>query len=485
MASSAISFAAKGVTSTLDQASTTLAAGIISSDLSISLATGGGAKFPQPYNGTATSGGTTTTLNCTGISATIGGSAAIGKMIRNVTDGSIAWITSVSTNSLTTTALYGQGASDNTWENSDAWRIDEFVVTFATQTTNAYGVISDTVLEEALVIARSTDTLTIASGGRGYNGTTASSFNSGDAVQLRVTSAVHEGLRYSDFEIAKKLDSVASSQTTDETNITNLQTGAYFYVVTTGSANAYVAATPALAAYAAGNVIVFNANFTNTGSATLNVNSLGAKTIKKNDGATNLAANDIVSGQLVVVRYDGTNFQMMSPVGTPGTLQHYAKVVYISGASSGANANPTSYTAFDTHTYSVPANDITATVGYEFEAAFTATVGAGSLELGIGFSNNALATCQFGATGTRQYLIRGFIMGTAAAGASVAVRSGIVGGVSSVTAADATGNYVTGNFATNGGLTLNFIAKFSSSNGSNTTTCTMAKFTKVSSSTFA
>ena len=77
MATSALSLAAKGVTAPKDQASTTLAAGIISSDLTITLASGGGALFPQPYNGTATSGGTASTLNCTGISATIGGSAAL------------------------------------------------------------------------------------------------------------------------------------------------------------------------------------------------------------------------------------------------------------------------------------------------------------------------------------------------------------------------------------------------------------------------
>ena len=47
-------------------------------------------------------------------------------------------------------------------------------------------------------------------------------------------------------------------------------------------------------------IVLFKANFTNTGAVTLNLNSLGAKAIKKNDGATALVANDIVSGQIVV-----------------------------------------------------------------------------------------------------------------------------------------------------------------------------------------
>src|SRR4051812_47181050 len=99
MASTPIPFAAK------DNASTTLASGINASVTSIPLATGGGAAFPQPYNGTATSLGNSTTLNCTGISATVGGSAVVGKLIWNRTDSSFARIQSVATNSITTTAL--------------------------------------------------------------------------------------------------------------------------------------------------------------------------------------------------------------------------------------------------------------------------------------------------------------------------------------------------------------------------------------------
>lgn len=59
--------------------------------------------------------------------------------------------------------------------------------------------------------------------------------------------------------------------------------------------------------------IVFKANTANTGAATLNVNSLGAKTIKK---LTNqdLSDNDILVGQAIMVVYDGTNFQMLGDI---------------------------------------------------------------------------------------------------------------------------------------------------------------------------
>lgn len=88
-------------------------------------------------------------------------------------------------------------------------------------------------------------------------------------------------------------------------------------VATTGSANAYVmAANQTLSAYYDGLVLAFEANFTNTGAATVNVDGLGAKSIKKMGDAslTDLAADDIESGRRYVIIYDGTQFQAMSPL---------------------------------------------------------------------------------------------------------------------------------------------------------------------------
>src|SRR5262249_50905482 len=156
-------------------------------------------------------------------------------------------------------------------------------------------------------------------------------FSASDYVYLHVTSPIVERFKDVVSVLAQQLDTNTTNISTNTTNITNLQTGAYYYVATTGSANAYVAATPALGSYAAGNIVLMKANFTNTGAATININSLGAKSIKKNDGATALAANDIVSGQIVVLQYDGTNFQMLSPGGTPATITTTTKTVYASG----------------------------------------------------------------------------------------------------------------------------------------------------------
>ena len=92
------------------------------------------------------------------------------------------------------------------------------------------------------------------------------------------------------------------------------QSGAPLYAADAGASDTYVITlNPVPAAYATGMVVRFKANTKNTGAATLNVNSLGAKTIKKDQGA-DLADNDIAASQIVEVIYDGTNFQLLSPI---------------------------------------------------------------------------------------------------------------------------------------------------------------------------
>lgn len=74
--------------------------------------------------------------------------------------------------------------------------------------------------------------------------------------------------------------------------------------------------TPAITAYAAGQCFRFIAGGTNTGAATLNLNSVGAADIKKGpDGTTALAAGDITAGGIYTVVYNGTtgDFELMNP----------------------------------------------------------------------------------------------------------------------------------------------------------------------------
>lgn len=100
------------------------------------------------------------------------------------------------------------------------------------------------------------------------------------------------------------------------------------YAADAEASDAYVVTLdPAPAAYFAGMKVNFKANTANTGAATLNVNTLGAKTIKKQHDQ-DLKNNDIESGQIVTVVYDGTNFQMQSQLATTGLVE--AKLVTFS-----------------------------------------------------------------------------------------------------------------------------------------------------------
>lgn len=98
---------------------------------------------------------------------------------------------------------------------------------------------------------------------------------------------------------------------TDSARLSQVQSGSATYITVSGADTIVAAGSPALTAYAAGNAFNFVAAGANTGPVTLNIDSLGAKAVTK-DGTTALVANDILSGQVVSVVYDGTRFQIVN-----------------------------------------------------------------------------------------------------------------------------------------------------------------------------
>jgi hypothetical protein len=111
-----------------------------------------------------------------------------------------------------------------------------------------------------------------------------------------------------------KHTSVADGAFRDEyTAIGQSQDGGLTYAGTVGGTSDVITITltPAISAYAAGQKFSFIAGGNNTTNVTLNVNSKGAKSVTKN-GTTALAAGDIISGAIVLVEYDGTQFQLIS-----------------------------------------------------------------------------------------------------------------------------------------------------------------------------
>ena len=110
------------------------------------------------------------------------------------------------------------------------------------------------------------------------------------------------------------------------------QEGSNIYAQDSGTINAYVIAlSPVPTQYVAGMTIRFKASNTNTGASTLNVNSLGAKTIKKYTLGIlgDLVAGDITAGQIIVVMYDGIYFQSI-PVDTLVTTLQIANAAVTS-----------------------------------------------------------------------------------------------------------------------------------------------------------
>ena len=70
--------------------------------------------------------------------------------------------------------------------------------------------------------------------------------------------------------------------------------------------------TPAIASYVAGQMFSFLSAGANTGAVTLNINGVGAIAVTKL-GSTALAAGDIPANTIIIVQYDGSEFQLVAP----------------------------------------------------------------------------------------------------------------------------------------------------------------------------
>jgi hypothetical protein len=98
----------------------------------------------------------------------------------------------------------------------------------------------------------------------------------------------------------------------DSANLSQVQSTAVKLLASVSGADTITAVgAPTVAAYAAGQMFYFVAAGANTGAVTINIDSLGAKNITR-DGTTALAAGDIQSGEVCVIVYDGTQFQLVN-----------------------------------------------------------------------------------------------------------------------------------------------------------------------------
>ncbi len=106
------------------------------------------------------------------------------------------------------------------------------------------------------------------------------------------------------------------------------------YKGTASGTNTYTALITNLSSYQIGQKFAVKFTNANTASSTLNINSFGALTIKKN-GTQNLNAGDISANQIYLLEYDGTNLQVLSEtVDTPIFLQAISSSLNIYTAAS-------------------------------------------------------------------------------------------------------------------------------------------------------
>lgn len=118
---------------------------------------------------------------------------------------------------------------------------------------------------------------------------------------------------------------------------------------TTGTGAAYLMSLdPPITGYIVNQCFTFKAHVTNTGAATLNVNGVAIRPLKKYVGTvlSDLVAGDITIGQIVLTCYDGTNMQMVGAgfTGTSGgALGYTAENVVNKATSTALGTSDTAY----------------------------------------------------------------------------------------------------------------------------------------------
>jgi hypothetical protein len=136
---------------------------------------------------------------------------------------------------------------------------------------------------------------------------------------------------------------------------------------TGGSSNAYTFTSDSVAAiatsYAVGMAFAFKANHTNTGAATLNVDGVGAKNIRKGGAQAALAANDIVSGGIYLVMYEasGDCFALLNP--ETGATAQDATLTALAALSWPSGSPLVQFTAADTVSLTLTPSVTSVTVG--------------------------------------------------------------------------------------------------------------------------
>lgn len=177
------------------------------------------------------------------------------------------------------------------------------------------------------------------------------------------------------------------------------------YLTAAGTDTYTAAQTPALAAYRTGQTFVFNFTLANTAAATINVDALGAKAIKKY-GTTALAAGDIIAAGVYLLIYDGTNFQLVSPLrpqitsstADVATSETTTSTTYTDLATVGPAVTITPGRAADQIIHIMAAQFIASGIGLPLTSVAIAGAAAADADATMGPSNEVGSRSRFGVT---------------------------------------------------------------------------------------
>ena len=146
-------------------------------------------------------------------------------------------------------------------------------------------------------------------------------------------------------------------------NAKDVQNSAFTYANATGSDDILIELQNAPESYVEGQTLTFKPQSNNTGSAKLNVNDLGERAVKKDDGAGVLVAlepDDIKANIPITVIYSGTEFVLQLSGGTSGTyvLLDEVNASSISSIDYTDSVIDGSYTRYEFHiTRLLPSNN--------------------------------------------------------------------------------------------------------------------------------
>ena len=112
---------------------------------------------------------------------------------------------------------------------------------------------------------------------------------------------------------ANRVDCTPSLNTSVALTIGTAQAATPIYCNSANGTTTYscsFSAAKTLSAYSTGMFILLRTDTSNSGSCSLNIDGLGVKSIKQNDGATDPASGQITAGKFYWLFYDGTVWRM-------------------------------------------------------------------------------------------------------------------------------------------------------------------------------